>query len=527
MADISTYTNVDGTTYNLRDDGAFREYKITTAGDLDTLLDSGIYHCTVAMTHAPAGLTNHATVIVDGTVGTKYQIFIPDASQRVFKRYRNNSAGTWYDWVEWKVTDTTYTPASATPANIGTAAVGTSVKYAREDHVHAISLATGDANGQVKIAGTNVAVKGLGTAAYTASTAYAAASHNHSAGDINSGTLAVARGGTGQTTENAAANAFIRALEEGTSPAQRGDYIVAQYAGGGTTTTTYHRRKLENVFKALNKSDVTTALGYTPPTENTWRGIQDNLTSSSNTTESLSAKQGYLLANGSARDNTKLPLTGGQISGNVDYKSTVFDASLANNNVSSIVYPTTFDVLDKSSRIMARLEAVVNPNGNIGSYWYIRNYNTSGTNVGQKGISMTMDKTGALTYAVSDPDKFRSAIGISSEFLPLAGGTVTGSLILSRTTDVSGTANNKPALLIGGTDAQKHIEIDNDEIQAKASGTTTSGLWLNNDGGAVYLSNGNKIYANDGGMYATTYKVNDKVTMQWNATDESLDFVFA
>lgn len=41
---------------------------------------------------------------------------------------------------------------------------------------------------------------------------------------------------------------------------------------------------------------------------NTWRGIQDNLTSSTNTTQSLSAKQGYLLANGSARDNTKVPL---------------------------------------------------------------------------------------------------------------------------------------------------------------------------------------------------------------------------
>ena len=50
---------------------------------------------------------------------------------------------------------------------------------------------------------------------------------------------------------------------------------------------------------------------------NTWRGIQDNLTSSTNTTESLSAKQGYLLANGSARDSTKLPLAGGTIySGN-------------------------------------------------------------------------------------------------------------------------------------------------------------------------------------------------------------------
>lgn len=33
-------------------------------------------------------------------------------------------------------TDTTYTPASAAPLMDGTAAVGTSVKYARQDHVH-------------------------------------------------------------------------------------------------------------------------------------------------------------------------------------------------------------------------------------------------------------------------------------------------------------------------------------------------------------------------------------------------------
>lgn len=51
------------------------------------------------------------------------------------------------------------------------------------------------------------------------------------------------------------------------------------------------------------------------PDTNTWRGIQDNLTSSTNTTESLSAKQGYLLANGSARDNSKLPLAGGTMTG--------------------------------------------------------------------------------------------------------------------------------------------------------------------------------------------------------------------
>lgn len=44
----------------------------------------------------------------------------------------------------------------------------------------------------------------------------------------------------------------------------------------------------------LEKSDVTTALGYTPPTSNTWRGIQNNLTSDA-TDQSLSAAQGKIL----------------------------------------------------------------------------------------------------------------------------------------------------------------------------------------------------------------------------------------
>lgn len=49
---------------------------------------------------------------------------------------------------------------------------------------------------------------------------------------------------------------------------------------------------------------------------NTWRPVQDNLTSSS-ATDSLSANQGRLLANGSARDSTKMPIAGGTFTGAV------------------------------------------------------------------------------------------------------------------------------------------------------------------------------------------------------------------
>lgn len=87
----------------------------------------------------------------------------------------------------------------------------------------------------------------------------------------------------------------INNLTTGDSNAQRTDYIVAQYAGGGTTTTTYHRRPLSKIFAALNKSDITTALGYTPPTSdtNTHRPIQMNDTEIlGNNTTALNLKAG-------------------------------------------------------------------------------------------------------------------------------------------------------------------------------------------------------------------------------------------
>lgn len=65
----------------------------------------------------------------------------------------------------------------------------------------------------------------------------------------------------------------------------------------------------------LVKSDVTTALGYTPPTSNTWRGIQNNLTSTS-TTDSLSAAQGKILK---GLVDGKLSLAGGTMTGPVKW----------------------------------------------------------------------------------------------------------------------------------------------------------------------------------------------------------------
>ena len=86
-----------------------------------------------------------------------------------------------------------------------------------------------------------------------------------------------------------------------TSGATAGSYGPSAAVSGSNGTTM-------NVpyITVDDKGRVTTISNKVYTAVNTWRGIQDNLTSSTNITESLSAKQGYLLANGSARDNTKL-----------------------------------------------------------------------------------------------------------------------------------------------------------------------------------------------------------------------------
>lgn len=82
------------------------EETITDARDLNTVKTTGIYHLkTTNFTNGP-GITNHGTLIVDYTVGTPYQIYIPDSKNQAFRRNYNNSSSVWNAWSELKLTDT-------------------------------------------------------------------------------------------------------------------------------------------------------------------------------------------------------------------------------------------------------------------------------------------------------------------------------------------------------------------------------------------------------------------------------------
>ena len=77
--------------------------------------------------------------------------------------------------------------------------------------------------------------------------------------------ISVAKGGTGATTANAAANSFINSLELGTAAPKDNDYYVCQWAGGNEETpvnTQYTRRPIAKLWDYI-KDKISSVLGLT------------------------------------------------------------------------------------------------------------------------------------------------------------------------------------------------------------------------------------------------------------------------
>ena len=82
---------------------------------------------------------------------------------------------------------------------------------------------------------------------------------------VNAGVIGAAYGGSGKTTLKDSANAFMNALETGTSTPADNDYYISQYAGGGTTTTTYHRRPMSALWAYIKSKIPSWALAASKP----------------------------------------------------------------------------------------------------------------------------------------------------------------------------------------------------------------------------------------------------------------------
>ena len=89
----------------------------------------------------------------------------------------------------------------------------------------------------------------------------------------------------------------------------------ATVATSGSYNDLSNKPSIPSVSGSVSGSTLTITINgadYSLTDTNTWRPVQNNLDSTA-TGDSLSAYQGYLLARGSARDSTKLPLAGGDM----------------------------------------------------------------------------------------------------------------------------------------------------------------------------------------------------------------------
>lgn len=86
--------------------------------------------------------------------------------------------------------------------------------------------------------------------------------------------------------------------------------------------------------------------------------------------------------------------------------------------------------------------------------------------------------------------------GATGNYLPLTGGTVTGQTIFSYQGD-AGSGNSNPALIIGGTKSQSHIEIDDNELVAKSNNTSGANLFIQWDTGDLYLCRDGRVVIGD------------------------------
>ena len=144
------------------------------------------------------------------------------------------------------------------------------------------------------------------------------------------------------------------------------------------------------------------------------------------------------------------------------------------------------------SGLNTRVTALENGGGGGGEVNVIESISFNGNPVSpdaNKNVALAeTDPTGSAWAKQSTKPSYTAAeVGAVST----SGDTITGTLILSKTTDASGTSDNGPALVVGGTRTTQHIEIDGNEIVAKSDGTHGSRLSLNFDGGGdVYIGPG-------------------------------------
>lgn len=200
----------------------------TSKTDLNTLTETGIYHIVITdALNAPA--SNHGTLYVDTTVGTKYQIFMSDnVTNYMHKRYYDNTNKKWFGWTQLKLTDTVYTHPSYTAKSNGL------YKVTVDDKGHV--------SGTTAVAKSDITALGIPSTNTTYST-----------GTASTSGLTKLYTGTGTATDGTMNQAAIKSALDGKSDSSH-----------------THDQIVNGSYGASMSSD-----GYVLPVGNVWIGKQE------------------------------------------------------------------------------------------------------------------------------------------------------------------------------------------------------------------------------------------------------------
>ena len=103
----------------------------------------------------------------------------------------------------------------------------------------------------------------------------------------------------------------------------------------------------------------------------------------------------------------------------------------------------------------------------------------------------TLNTLAELSQALgNDPNFVTTITNKLAEKLNITGGYITGTLILVNDSTVLSNQYNSPALVIGGTRTDPHLEIGRNQIQSKQSDKESAQFYINEGGGLVIIGEG-------------------------------------
>ena len=270
---------------------------------------------------------------------------------------------------------------------------------------------------------------------------------------------------------------------------------------------------------SLSSGNVTSALGYTPPTADTH--YETKLIAGTSTSTGMTAATNgnvylRLFDNSTVRQSIKITGAGrtavtSDSAGTITVSTTAYsNATTSADGLLSATDKSTLDTLNSNyvakanvvtSVTLSGTTVTVNKAGGGSNNFTVATSNTDSavkqTNSTANTAYPILLKNGTGSGETTTSAIFASGVTITPSTGTLtvshiAGTTATfsGTMTLTKTQDLSGSADSKPALIVGGASTAAHIEIDPNEIQAKTNGTSTATLYINNDGGLVQIGSG-------------------------------------